>query len=291
MRRSAYPKIWLAGLLAVTAAPAANAHEYWLSPSRYRAAAGDTVEVSAWVGTGFRGESRPFSAARARKLLARGPKEVDLLPATAEGAPIFARFRPADDRGLLVAYESGFASITLRAAEFDEYLALEGLDEPLRARRARDDTTAGRERYARCAKTWIGFGEMSRLTTPVGMPFELVPLGDPTRSDTLRIRALYAGRPLAGVLVRAWRQPLAGSGDSPVGAAIRDSVGPTAEARTGADGVAALLLLEGGEWLVSGVHMVPAAAVANSAPGRDARGGAAADWESYWASITFARPR
>ena len=50
---------WLVWLLVSTALVpgAALAHEYWLSPSRYRAAAGDTIEVSACAGTGFRGET------------------------------------------------------------------------------------------------------------------------------------------------------------------------------------------------------------------------------------------
>ena len=39
-----------------------------------------------------------------------------------------------------------------------------------------------------------------------------------------------------------------------------------------------------GEWLVSTVHMLPVAAGTKTAPGTPA-----ADWESTWASLTFAR--
>ena len=48
--------------LAALPAPPAHAHEFWLAPSTYHAAAGDTVRVTAYVGTGFRGELKPFAA-------------------------------------------------------------------------------------------------------------------------------------------------------------------------------------------------------------------------------------
>jgi len=42
----------------------ALSHEFWLSPSAYRASAGLSVEIQACVGTGFRGETLPYSPAR-----------------------------------------------------------------------------------------------------------------------------------------------------------------------------------------------------------------------------------
>ena len=58
-------------------------------------------------------------------------------------------------------------------------------------------------------------------------------------------------------------------------AAVRDSVGPLAQARTDANGLATLRLDRPGEWMVSAVHMTPC-------PERTI-----ADWESLWASVTF----
>jgi hypothetical protein len=90
------------------------------------------------------------------------------------------------------------------------------------------------------------------------------------------VRVLYRGRPLPGSLVRAWHQPLP-PGGVPRDAATRDSVGASAAARTDGSGVAAFDGSAPGEWLVATVHMV-----ASGDP-------AAADWESLWASFTFAR--
>ena len=80
-----------------------------------------------------------------------------------------------------------------------------------------------------------------------------------------------------GALVRGWTRPLTPAG-YPVAAAARDSLGPALSTRTGADGVASLDLTRAGEWMLSCVHMVPS---------EDTK---EADWQSLWASLTFARP-
>ena len=138
----------------------------------------------------------------------------------------------------------------------------------------------GRERYARCPKTWItsrASGRASpRLLEPLGLPLEIVPLADPTMSRSLRVRVLDHGRPLAGALVKTWRQSLDPEG-RPRNAGTRDSVDVAARARTDRDGVAQLPLAGPGEWMVSVVHMVPSTVPAE------------ADWESRWASLTFGR--
>lgn len=267
--------VGVAGALWCAIAPA-TAHEYWIAPSSYRATAGDTVRVHAWVGTGFAGEARPWTRARAVRFTARGAVDADLRGTSAEGDFVFGRVALADGGGLVVGYESSFAVIELPADEFDHYLEIEGLDEARAARAKLGGGVPGRERYARCAKTWIAGTDATRIRRPLGLPLELVPLTDPTREGLLRVRVLAHGTAVPGVLVRAWRHALAG-GPSPRDAASRDSVGPAAEARTGPDGVARLALEGDGEWLVSAVRMTPSA------------DHSVADWESRWASLTFAR--
>ncbi len=261
------------GLLAATTA---SAHEYWLAPSRYAAAAGDTVTVAAFVGTGFRGERKPYASPRAVRLEARGLKVRDLRSSAVNGDPDYGWLVAQDAKGILVSYQSTFVPIELPAPEFDHYLRLEGLEGPLRERARSATPKPGRERYARCPKTWIAGSDPKRLLTPSKLPFEIVPLDDPERGTSVRLRVLYQGRPLEGALVRAWNHPL-DHGAFPRDAASRDSVGPSAEARTARDGIATLSMAAAGEWLVSCVLMVPSS---------DRK---VADWESWWASLTFAR--
>jgi len=262
--------------LASTAAPAL-AHEYWLAPSRWTARPKETVSFGAAVGTGFRGESRPFVASRCVRLVAQADTTIDLATQATPDALSWARLTPRDAGGMMLAFESNFAPIEIAAAEFDAYLALEGLDHPLAERRRTATAAPGRERYRRCAKAWIDGSDAGRARRPIGLPLEIVPLERPGATPALGVRVLFGGRPLAGALVRAWRTALA-PGDRGINPAMRDSVGPAWEGRTDANGEASVPVAEAGEWLVNAVHMVPCPDPAQ------------ADWESTWASLTFARP-
>jgi len=270
-------RAFVLALAALVCAAPAGAHEFWLAPARYRVAAGDTLAVGAEVGTGFRGEAKPYAATRVQTLVALGAKRVDLSQVGMNGDFVFARWIAADGGGQLVGYQSDFATIQLPASDFDAYLKLEGLDEPLAARAALGPRAGpGRERYARCPKTWIAGTDAKRAQGVVGLPFEIVALGDPLAAGPLTVKVLWHGQPLAHALVGAWNQPLA-SGFAPRADAARDSVPPVLRVRTDAAGVAKLPLAGDGEWLVAAVHMIPCA-------DREI-----ADWESWWASYTFAR--
>jgi hypothetical protein len=276
-RRIAWPL--LAALLALPRGAAA--HEFWIAPSRYDAASGATLELSAVAGTGFRGERKPWSPDHAVRFTLRTAKAIDLARAASPGDMTWTRFVPADDGGALVAFESDFLPIELPAAQFNHYLKSEGLDAPLAARKGL--ATPGRERYRRCAKAWLPGSQPDRATAPVGLPLELVPESAPGSTPELRLCVLWSGRPLAGALVKAWRTPLAASGATrPV--FERDSVAVAWQGRSDAAGRVTIPVREAGEWLVSVVHMEASHSVW-SLPGSSV----AADWESTWASLTFAR--
>jgi len=267
---------FLATALLLAAASPCGAHEYWLFPSRYQAARGDTVVVRAGVGTGFRGETKPFAALRATRLEVLTTRAVDVRTFALNGGEDYARFVAPDDGGAVVTYESNFATIQLPAPEFDAYLRLEGLDGPLRARIRAGTVVPGRERYSRCCRTWIAGRDLARATMPAGLPLEVSPQSDPCAGGTVAFRVLLRGRPLPGALVRAWNRPLdpAGRAFDP---ATRDSLPAIFQARTNGDGVVRVPVGHAGEWMINAVHME-----ASTVP-------AEADWQSLWASFTFAR--
>jgi uncharacterized GH25 family protein len=257
-------------------ASVASAHEYYLVPSTWTATPGDTVTFGAWVGEGFTGERRRYAPERAKRLVARASREWDLVRVADAGDSTWARFAPVDSGGLLIAYESDFTSIVLEAEAFERYLTEDGLDGPLEARRARNDRSPGRERYRRCAKAWLGGSDASRVTQPIGLPLEIVPLAEPGTGPALRVRVLFEGRPLAGTLLRAWCQPsdtvsVSRTAGTPVANEVAWS------GRTDARGEAVVSLDRAGGHLLSTVHMVPS------------RDTSAADWESTWSSLTFER--
>ncbi len=254
-------------------------HEFWLAPSNYRPALHDTVTIRAFIGSGFRGEVKPFAVTRTVRFGMQGAKSVDLMKAVTNGELRWALYIPPDQGGQLLTYQSNFTLIELPAARFDAYLANEGLDAPLAARRALGERAGpGRERYARFAKTWVAGDQVQRASVPQGLPIEILPLADPVRGRRLTVQVLYVGRPLPNVLVRTWNRELANAAQ-PFDAAARDSVAPVEQQRTARDGRVTLDVGRDGEWLINVVHMVPS------------EDRAQADWQSLWASFTFARVR
>jgi hypothetical protein len=262
-------------VLALSWTAAARAHELWLAPSRYEARRGTTIEVDAVAGTGFRGERKPYSAAAAVRFTARAAHDLDLRRRAGDGELAWARLAPMDDGGAMLAWQSDFIPITVPASEFDAYLTQEGLDEPLAARRQARPPVPGRERFRRCAKTWLAGTDAARALRPFGLPLEIVPVEVPGAIPILHVRVLWGGRPVGGALLRAWRSPLDPAG-APRNPEERDSVDIAWQGRTGPRGDSVVPCAAPGEWLVSVVHM-------------EASKDPSADWESTWASLAFAR--
>jgi uncharacterized GH25 family protein len=275
--------IGLALLAAIAgAADVARAHQFWLNVSDLTPRFGEKVDVGALSGTGFRGEARPWTSERCVEFSWHTYRRFALSPFASEGETRWAGQAFMDTSGGWVQYESNFAVSDLPADEFDAYLTEEGLDGPLAARAKQEPRPRGLERYRRCCKAWVDGPDARRATRALGQPLELVPRSRPGGSPELRVRVLWQGRPLAGVLVKTWRQPLAPNGGTRA-VLERDSVAIAQEARTDANGEVRLDVRESGEWLVSAVHMV-AASETKPAPGTPH-----ADWESAWASLVFAR--
>jgi uncharacterized GH25 family protein len=166
----------------------------------------------------------------------------------------------------VIGYHSRPSRVTLPAEKFTQYLRQEGLD-AIVAARARTQTSEreGRELFSRSAKSLVRSGALAAGTgdRPLGFPIELVAERNPydlRSGDTLTARLTYRQAPLAGALVVAYNQR------TPY---------HKLSVRSDRDGRATFALDEPGVWLVKAVHMVPAPA------------GSDAEWESFWASLTF----
>ena len=282
MRPSARLGALIGLALLAACADVSLAHQFWLNVSNLAPRLGERVEVGALSGTGFQGEARPWSSERCVEFSWHTYRRFALTPFIEEGETRWARQAFMDTAGGWVQYQSNFAVSDLPADEFDRYLAEEGLAGPLEVRGKLDPRPPGHERYRRCCKAWLDGRDERRASRPLGQPLELVPRSRPGASPELRVRVLWQGRPLAGVLVKTWRQPLAADGSTRA-VLERDSVAVAQEARSDANGEVRLDVSVPGEWLVSAVHMVAASEV------KPAPGTPEADWESTWASLTFAR--
>jgi len=255
-------------LLVVLASSALRAHDFWIEPSTFEPAPGQRVAVRLRVGERLKGDPVPRDPRFLERFAvvgASGEVPVEGLPNT-EPAGFLTLSAPGR---YLIVYDGSRDKVQLDGKKFEEYLSEEGLERisELRARRGQS-AAPGREVFSRCAKALItvGDGKGSGYDRVLGLPLELVPEKDPTRlkgGGALPLRILYDGKPIAGVLVAA---------------ISRDRPDRVVSARSDARGRVQLPLDQEGLWLVKAVHMVPAP--------KDT----GAEWESFWASLTFGVP-
>ncbi|HEY1435172.1 MAG TPA: DUF4198 domain-containing protein [Thermoanaerobaculia bacterium] len=258
---------WFAAALALVAAPLC-AHDFWIEPTTFRPAVGDTLGVRLIVGQKFRGDTLPRNPAMiSRFVLVSDAGET---PVAGHAADEPAGAVRIEQPGLaLIAYRSLDSAVSLEAAKFEDYLKEEGLEAIIAARAKRGDSQKpSRELFSRSAKALIAAGGSgaSGFDRIVGLTLELVPESNPyamKEGDTLPVRLLYEGKPLPGALVVALSY---------------DDPDRKIAARSDRDGRVSLRLPKEGVWLVKAVHMVPVLGDPNE------------DWRSIWASLTFEVP-
>ncbi len=240
---------------------AARAHDFWLEPSTFRPAAGDTVAVRLRVGEDFLGDPVLRASSSIERFVVRdGGRESDVRGV--EGGDPAGWFR-AREGGAVVAYASRPASVELPAARFEAYLRRQGLEWVIAARdRDGEHDEPGRELFTRQAKAILaGAGPAAAASRPFGLRYEIVPVGDPSFvASVFRGRALYEGEPVSGALVVAL---------------LRGDPKLRLTTRSDRAGGFAFTLPRPGVWLVASVWMVKAPLFSR------------ADWQSFWASLIF----
>jgi len=256
--------------LAVMAISAASlaAHDMWIDPTTFLPAAGEIIGVRLRVGENLLGDPIPRNPSLIQQFVVEDAEGRKPVVGRSGGDP--AGFVRASLPGLLViGYRSNPASVELPAEKFNQYLKEEGLDAVEALRASRNQTgAAAREVFSRCAKSLVlsAPGKTGQGDRALGFPLELVAERNPyalRTGEDLPVRLLYGSKPLPGALVVAIN---------------RANPARKVAARTDAAGRVRLTLGAGGMWLIKAVHMVQAAA------------GSGADWESFWASLTFEAP-
>lgn len=263
-------RIWKALVLGCLLFPTTMplvAHEFWLAPSSHRVNKGEPLELNATIGQDDKVE--------AVKRLPRHIKQFQVYDG--EGlVKVSGRnfslptgvFQTRRDGVHVFCYESHGRLNTLPGERFQVYLAAEGLEEILAERAAAGEQDApGRERYTRCAKSLVQVGRGGGTDRALGLPFEIVAKADPFGmkvGSTFLVQVLREGEPMPGVLIKSFSPP--------------DSKKPVL-VRSDGDGYARIQLTRTGRWMLHAVFM--------DALDPDDR---EADWESFWASLTFEVP-
>ena len=242
------------------------AHDLWIEPTTFSPEPGQIVGVRLRVGhILLMSDPLPRDPALVNQFVvedAAGRKPVY----GRDGADPAGLLRVATPGLLVIGYRSNPSAIELAADKFNQYLKEEGLDAVAALRARRNETgTSARELFSRCAKSLVLAGSPSEAQGDrlLGFTLELVAEGNPyamRAGEDRPVRLTYENRPLADALVVAMN---------------RLHPSEKLAARTDSDGRVRFQLRPGGMWLVKAVHIVPAPAGAN------------AQWESFWASLTF----
>ncbi|HEU4878835.1 MAG TPA: DUF4198 domain-containing protein, partial [Gemmatimonadaceae bacterium] len=159
--------------------------------------------------------------------------------------------------------------IDLKAADFNTYLADDGIPDVLAARKKSGEMNKdATERYSKHIKALIQVGptRSGDFSAVLDYPAELVPIDNPYAlrpGSTLRVRALVDGKPVPNQLVVS-------GGRTPGEGRLREQ-----RVRTDASGVARIRLSSRGQWYVKFIRMVPFT------------GPEKIDYESKWATLTF----
>lgn len=254
------------------------AHDFWMRPGNYRPVREALIEVGLFVGDFGIGDAVPRTEDRILKFAAMTPDgEKKLLGR--DGLAPAGYLRTSSEGFYVLGYQSTPAFVTVPPTTFVSYLEERGLDAVREARAARGESDKpAREFYSRSSKAILKVGEeaASGYERALGLTLELTPAKDPYvlawnaadgRFERLPLQLTLRGAPLAGALVRAINLDDPPRDDQDTQRVL--------QARSDSEGRLGLCLPGEGRWLVAAVHMV-------SLEDRSQ-----ADFESFWASLTF----
>lgn len=196
-------------------AASACAHDFWLQPDEYRAQPNASLPFTLQVGHGSerqRSQIRRNRIIRFQVVTAAGETTdvrdaLQLRGATEDGRVFFQEV----GTHLLVLETDGSARSTLSAQRFNSYAMHEGLTPALEQRqRMHQMETDASESFRRVSKAIVHVGSTDSsangpVTTPVGLPLEIVPERNPyaeSRNDDFPVQVIFEGRALAGALVK-----------------------------------------------------------------------------------------
>jgi uncharacterized GH25 family protein len=248
-----------------------RAHDLFMRPDAFFVAANSTVAIPVLNGT-FSTSENAVARDRLADLSLAGPFGRRQIPAgqwTDVDPRSTVTVRTEHDGTYVVGAAIKPRLLELPGAEFNAYLKEEGIDQILESRRAAGILDQpSREKYAKFPKALlqVGAGRTDTYATALGYEAEIVPLANPYAlqvGETLAVRCLVLGKPLAAYVVFAGGRREDGTTRLPV-----------QRVKTDAAGVARFKVSAAGAWYVKFVHMQ-----AVNAPD--------ANYESRWATLTF----
>ena len=268
----------LATVAALTAAALAataswlQAHDFWLVPNAFPFAEGADIEVLGQTSTRFPTSQSPVALSRvARAVIVDEKGATPITELSHRGTSLLLRTRPTSPGQRVVALDLQPRSARQAPEGFLRYLRLEGAPDAA-ARLERDGALKGVDTLTRTdtkyAKTLVDVGTRGprAFARSAGQPLEFIPQQDAATlrdGDTLRLRLVFRGQPVAGITAHA--------GAAPVDSTAKPE--PDVHVTSDADGVIRLPIARTGLWNIRMIHVVQA--------------GSPSAWETHWATFVF----
>ena len=263
-------KITLAFLLSALLALPVVAHDLFLKPDSFFAKINQKISIRVMNGTFQRSEGA-VNFARLTDVSVVSPagvrtnsKETDF---TKNETTAFVNLAPAEAGNYVVGFSTMWRENSLKAAEFNEYLTLEGIPDILENRkRDKELETDGRYRYSKYVKTILQVGnkQSDSYKTVFDYAVEMIPQANPyklKKGDSIEILCLKDGKPLVGQTVLTGRE-------------TSSTLAAEKSVRSDAKGIIKIKLDAAGKWYAKFINMVKV---------DDPK----LNYESKWATLTF----
>lgn len=267
--RSVFMKIFISVFFIMLALPShVFSHDFWIEPSTFNPALGESVDIHLRVGVNFEGETvvRMSNWFDRFEFAVETENQVYPIPGKEWNDP--AGSIAVEHSGLyLIGFQSQHQAIVIDPATFAFYLKEEGLDDILQLREKRGESEKnGNEIFLRCCKAFITSKDQSLegFDRILGFKLEMIPQKNPLAlkaDEELPLQLLFMGKPVQNVLVAAIEK------ENPSERIAR---------RTDSSGMVRLRITKKGHWLIKAVHMTEVTEKDQFA-----------DWQSFWASLVF----
>lgn len=245
------------------------AHEFWLKPQQFHFKKDEIASIKFNVGENFTGDNWVGNNSKINQLMHYTPsnKQVDIATLVSDNKGDSIQLKLEEEGTHMVIYNSKNSFINLEPLKFNAYLKEDGLLEVAAYRKLHNEAkNNGKEYYQRSVKTILQVGDIitNNCLQPTTLPLDIIPLINPYKKFDItrgyQFKVLFKGEPLKKQLVKVWF-------NTHGKIAVQDF-------KTNQNGIIAFSK-NVSQYMVSTVFM------------ERNKIDTTADWQSYWASVTF----
>jgi uncharacterized GH25 family protein len=248
--------------------PLLFAHEFWLESTKFFYAVGETITINLFSGEGFKGDKWKGDHYKTNTIkLYRNDSAFDISSTFSkkDGEPI--KLKAESNGTQIITFNNINKYIELKPKEFTAYLKEDGITEALDYRTKNNELEKnGKEYYQRSVKTLIQIGKnfTEDYKKETSLILDIIPLQNPydlKNEKSLNVKVLFKKEALANHMLKVWYMHL--------GKLKHEDI------QTNDQGEITIPITKVGKYMISTVKMIRLE--------NDAK----ADWQSYWASLTF----